>query len=144
MHAKPITLDPGFFDRRESRSTLVRYATDHNISLIRAREHFFAVAQYVVIAATAAEFVSPSAALDRTWHAFICSTKQYRQFCRDVLGRFLDHEPYLPGAEQPEQYQRALELARERFGADALDPALWTTPVTPSSVGNCQADGDCG
>jgi hypothetical protein len=35
----------------------------------------------------------PSVAVDEAWHAFICSTANYREFCTVVFGRYLDHQP---------------------------------------------------
>ncbi len=35
----------------------------------------------------------PSQAVDVAWHEFILFTQGYRQFCRQALGRFLDHTP---------------------------------------------------
>ncbi len=35
----------------------------------------------------------PSQAVDVAWHEFILSTRAYRLFCRQALGRFLDHTP---------------------------------------------------
>lgn len=39
-------------------------------------------------------FVSmPSKAVDDAWHAFILSTRAYREFCERAFGRFLHHTP---------------------------------------------------
>jgi hypothetical protein len=39
-------------------------------------------------------FVSmPSKAVDDAWHAFILSTRAYREFCAGAFGRFLHHTP---------------------------------------------------
>ena len=39
-------------------------------------------------------FVSmPSQAVDDAWHAFILSTRHYRDFCERAFGRFLHHTP---------------------------------------------------
>jgi hypothetical protein len=39
-------------------------------------------------------FVSmPSKAVDDAWHAFILSTRAYREFCARAFGRFLHHTP---------------------------------------------------
>nr|VFK16557.1 MAG: hypothetical protein BECKLPF1236B_GA0070989_109713 [Candidatus Kentron sp. LPFa] len=35
----------------------------------------------------------PSSAVDEIWHAFILYTPQYRQFCEEVFGFFVDHQP---------------------------------------------------
>lgn len=38
-------------------------------------------------------FAMPSAVVDDAWHEFILSTREYREFCRRALGRYLDHTP---------------------------------------------------
>lgn len=50
---------------------------------------FFAVA----MEARGRRVSMPSQAVDEAWHAFILSTREYRDFCRQVLGRFLHHVP---------------------------------------------------
>ena len=40
-----------------------------------------------------APLTMPSEAVDEAWHAFICSTENYRAFCAAVFGRYLDHQP---------------------------------------------------
>jgi hypothetical protein len=37
--------------------------------------------------------VMPSKLVDTCWHIFITDTRCYQQFCDDVFGRFLHHEP---------------------------------------------------
>lgn len=129
-----------FFDRPEFQATLLNYARANTLSEANARRHFVAVAQYLTVAACAPVPVSPSRALDRPWHAFICSTRLYREFCERTFGKFIEHEPYAPGGEQPGQYGRAYTMAVAMFGLDALDRNLWTDPRDSEQ----NDDGDCG
>lgn len=34
----------------------------------------------------------PSKLIDVCWHSFICNTREYQAFCRDIYGAFLHHE----------------------------------------------------
>jgi hypothetical protein len=36
---------------------------------------------------------APSLPIDSLWHAFILNTRQYRKFCEEVYGYYLDHIP---------------------------------------------------
>lgn len=52
----------------------------------------------------------PSQAVDVVWHEFILHTRQYRAFCRQGLGRFLDHTPN-EAIPRPEDSREALHRA---------------------------------
>ncbi len=38
-------------------------------------------------------FLVPTEEIDRVWHCHILHTRQYRQDCQQIFGRFMDHEP---------------------------------------------------
>ncbi len=38
-------------------------------------------------------FLVPTPEIDRVWHSHILHTRQYRQDCEMLFGRFIDHEP---------------------------------------------------
>ncbi|WP_206198542.1 glycine-rich domain-containing protein [Zoogloea dura] len=57
--------------------------------VVRELRNFFRVA----LAAQGRMVSMPSQAVDVAWHEFILFTKGYRLFCRQGLGRFLDHTP---------------------------------------------------
>ncbi|WP_068825129.1 glycine-rich domain-containing protein [Pseudomonas sp. BMS12] len=61
----------------------------------------------------------PSQAVDVAWHEFILYTRQYGEFCRKGLGRFLHHTPsdVMPSAKvASEGIRRAWRLACIREG----------------------------
>lgn len=68
----------------------------------------------------------PSKAVDTAWHEFILHTKNYQQFCREALGRFLHHTPaeamHTPTMAQ-EGIKRAWRLSCKREGIDPASPA---------------------
>lgn len=57
--------------------------------VVRELRTFFQVA----LAARGQMVSMPSQVVDVAWHEFILFTKGYRLFCRQALGRFLDHTP---------------------------------------------------
>lgn len=81
--------------------------------------------------------------VDEVWHTFILFTRDYAQFCKDVFGFFLHHQPNLPS--QPLGNESSIlfaEAYRTEFGAI---PAIWgskdgtqcfSTCDTPTT--NCQ------
>lgn len=65
----------------------------------------------------------PSKAADEAWHAFILSTRDYRDFCRSVLGRFLHHTP-AEAMRMPAMAQDGIKRAWKLCcGLEGIDPA---------------------
>ncbi|MBU6447504.1 hypothetical protein KGQ24_01520 [Patescibacteria group bacterium] len=81
--------------------------------------------------------------VDEVWHTFILFTRDYAEFCEEVFGFFLHHQPNLPS--QPLGNESSVLFAdayRTEFGAI---PAIWgikdgaqcfSTCDTPTT--NCQ------
>lgn len=68
----------------------------------------------------------PSQAVDAAWHEFILFTRNYRDFCRKALGRFLHHTPaeaMRTPTEAQEGIRRAWRLSCAREGIDPRAPA---------------------
>jgi hypothetical protein len=67
----------------------------------------------------------PSRVVDAAWHAFICSTRNYREFCLQAFGRFLDHQPAEVMADAqhlPDSQRRTWIAACACTGLDHGDP----------------------
>jgi hypothetical protein len=65
----------------------------------------------------------PSQVVDVAWHEFILFTRNYREFCRKALGRFLHHTPSeaMPDpTTATESIKRSWRLACRRAGIDPL------------------------
>jgi Uncharacterized conserved protein len=61
----------------------------------------------------------PSQVVDVAWHEFILFTREYRQFCRRALGRFLHHTPaeaMVSPTQAGEGIRRTWRLACQRAG----------------------------
>lgn len=50
--------------------------------------------------------------VDEMWHIFILFTAEYRQFCQDFFGRFVDHTPSLPHRRLTKE-RLSIELERQ-------------------------------
>jgi len=60
---------------------------------------------------------TPSAQLDIAWHQFIIFTKQYRRFCQDSFGGYLDHNPRLPTDPHKDgNFEHTLNCYRTHYG----------------------------
>lgn len=73
------------------------------------------------------EPLSPSRAVDPGWHVFLLHSRDYREFCRRVAGRFIDHVP--TGDPPADSGVPWLALRRTvaamRAAGYTVDDALW-------------------
>lgn len=84
---KDYRFPPGL--ARKLRDTYPHLSEGQAEMVLRELRNFFHVAR-----AVRGQMVSmPSQAVDVAWHEFILFTRGYRLFCRQALGRFLDHTP---------------------------------------------------
>lgn len=65
----------------------------------------------------------PSAAVDEAWHAFICSTEKYRDFCAMAFGRYLDHQPPDVRSDAPADPDRDARTWVAACAVEGIDPA---------------------
>ena len=103
-----------------------RIAVEQDVSHETARRHFEGALQFLELAASSHDRLTPSAPIDRAWHAFILHTEEYARYCHETLGRFVHHKPAPTRSGDSEMYSRTLELARSRFGD--LDDDVWVDP----------------
>ena len=128
----------GFLSMRRRRELLARFAFPGHIAgrvqavyphlsaadcavVMDGLRQFLAVA----LAARGGRVAMPSQAVDVAWHEFILSTRDYQDFCRRVLGRFLHHTPaealtggWIRKAVRVEGLRRAWALACRSEGLD--------------------------
>ncbi len=69
-----------------------------------------------------------SEAVDEAWHTFILFTLDYSRFCEHVFGRFIHHNPFIPGeARDPRGASvRFRQAYTQAFGEP---PATWRQPA---------------
>jgi hypothetical protein len=88
--------------------------------------------------------LSPSAAVDPGWHAFILHTHDYAAFCERVAGRFIHHVPHDEDvvASREAAGRGAIErtMAKIRDAGFVLDDELWQSSGVQCS--QCHDGGD--
>jgi hypothetical protein len=70
---------------------------------------------------------SPSRLVDPGWHVFVLHTREYREFCRQIAGRFIDH---VPTSDPPAQSGEHATVLRRTVAAIlaagyTVDTELW-------------------
>ena len=81
-------VDPELFARLSA-----RIVTDHDMDRSTAERIMDQALAFLGACAVSTKPLSPSATVDIGWHAFILYTRDYREFCDRVAGRFIDHIP---------------------------------------------------
>ncbi|MDP3794604.1 MAG: hypothetical protein Q8R13_01595 [bacterium] len=97
---------------------LERYAQEKDLSPAVVEEHERELRRFFVVVATHPDAVyGMSDALDPLLHTFILYTRRYAQFCQEVGGAFIHHEPKtLPDEEYGPAYNRFASDYVEIFG----------------------------
>ncbi len=94
--------------------------------------------RFLYLAAVSKRAVTPSDAVDQTWHLHLCYSRSYwDELCQHVLQRPLHHGPTRGGESEAnrylEQYEATLRLYNDTFGA--LAPSdIW--PVASVRFGH--------
>jgi hypothetical protein len=134
-------------------AVIQRYAEEHDLPIDIAAEHAFELKRYLALcAAHPNEGFGMRGPIDEVWHTFILFTQDYAEFCNQVAGRFLHHEPAKKapsGSENNHQegpsirdgYLKFLEEYERTFG-DVPPRHLWPRPMKFEAVGT-EFDG-CG
>lgn len=123
--AQPVPVVLGYQHPR----LLERYAADNGVSRDVAAERFEAFKQFMIVCAMKPGPKVTSDPIDSVWHSFLLFTSDYRAFCTDYLGRFINHEPF--EQPNPSAYLETRAFTEQLFGT--LDSRFW--PV--------EAKGDC-
>jgi hypothetical protein len=87
------------------------------------------------------EPLSPSRVVDPGWHTFVLHTRDYREFCRRIAGRFIDHVPTgHPPSGSGELVLRRTVSAMRRAGF-VVDDVLWFSAADCTGChGGCHDD----
>jgi uncharacterized protein (TIGR04222 family) len=100
------------FSRRLAREN--GWSDDYAQRVVREYQRF------LVLAIAAGHAVTPSDQVDQAWHLHLLYTAHYRRFCRQALGRRLDHGPSEGGSHERRRYvrdyERTLDSYQARFG----------------------------
>ena len=94
IEAPPVTtgrslVEPELFERLTA-----RIVTDHDeIDRAAAERIMDQALAFLGACAVSMAPLSPAEFVDIGWHTFILHTKDYREFCDRIAGRFIDHVP---------------------------------------------------
>lgn len=107
---------------------VLRIVTDHGTTTEKAdRIMSQALAFLYACAKNPGAGLAPSAAVDIGWHTFILYTRDYAQFCQDVAGRFIHHQPDDDPARTAGGCTVAETVNVMRTLGLAVDDELWHT-----------------
>lgn len=110
---------------------LQRYSTDYGVSMVEADRRFKALKEFMIVCAVKPGYKVTSDPIDQMWHTFLLFTKDYKNFCEENLGMFINHEPFETAA--PQAYVETRIFAEEYFGH--LDEELWS----PNAKADCSS-----
>lgn len=120
--------------RYSNARVIERHLQDFQITQEAAARRFNGLKQFMLVAAIMPGRKVTSPDIDAMWHTFLLFTKDYRQFCTDYLGMFIEHEPFEDAA--PWAYDNTREQARVLFGS--LDDALWPVQAKADCSSGCE------
>ena len=110
-----------------------RFSMDHGVSPENSRQVFEALKQFMIVCAVKPGYKVTSEPIDQMWHTFLLFTKDYRSFCEDNLGMFINHEPF--ETPSPDAYLETRAFAKEYFGK--LDEELWSINAKADCSSGC-------
>jgi hypothetical protein len=98
----------------ENEKLILRYMMDYDSSRELAEQCFIELKRFLVVCAVKSGYKVTSQPIDSMWHTFLLFTKQYKEFCEEYLGRFINHEPFEEA--RPEVYYETKSFAYSFFG----------------------------
>jgi hypothetical protein len=112
---------------------LKRYASDHGATIDESRRCFRALKEFLIVCALKPGFKVTSDPIDQMWHTFLLFTKDYKKFCEENLGMFINHEPFEHAA--PQAYLETRAFAEKYFGQ--IDEHLWSADAKADCSSGC-------
>jgi len=90
--------------------------------------------QFMYLAGTSDEDCTPSQDVDKVWHEHILFTKDYYDYCNNIIGKIIHHKPEREN-DDSKKYEKAFEKTNAKKKA-AFKPAPSPKPsvVSPSIV----------
>ncbi|HLO55475.1 MAG TPA: hypothetical protein VK169_14370 [Saprospiraceae bacterium] len=77
----------------DGRFIIERFHKENNIKIELAQEYFFELQRFLYLCSLSTKKLAPSKELDKIWHTFLLFTKDYKHYCLNHLGKFIDHVP---------------------------------------------------
>ena len=134
-----------------------RIAHDNGVSNNEAKAIFQDTLRFLVLCGAWSGALRPTARIDIGWHAFLIFTREYRQYCQEHFGHFIDHVPtpkltVTDNSSRKESAHNTLAGARALFASDIAD--AWAhefgvnssdcAPEPSCDSGSCCHDGNPG
>jgi hypothetical protein len=112
---------------------------DEADTVIRELRRFLSL-RLLVVAPKYDTFV-PALKVDLAWHEFILHTRLYREFCANLIGPFIDHEPAVTrsagrAAVAGEIAAYTKEQLQQFYGPTV--PFVWGFPSACDNIAACQ------
>jgi hypothetical protein len=112
---------------------LRRYSSDYGASIEEAERCFTALKEFLIVCALKPGYKVTSDPIDKMWHTFLLFTKDYKNFCEENLGTFINHEPFEHAA--PHAYLETRAFAEAYFGH--LDEKFWRVDAKADCSSGC-------
>jgi len=112
---------------------LKRFTVDYNTSSEEAERCFEALKQFLIVCAIKPGYKVTSDSIDRMWHTFLLFTKDYKSFCEDNLGMFINHEPFETAF--PNAYIETRAFAQNFF--EHIDEYFWNLNAKADCSSGC-------
>ena len=113
----------------ENPDIVTKFCEEHSIDEITGNQYFQEVKKFLYLCANTTDRLAPSADLDKVWHTFILFTKEYRQYCQQFLGKFIDHVPEVKkdtSVAKENYLQNTIAHYEREFGD--LNNQVWQIP----------------
>ena len=85
---------------------------------------------------------SPSAMIDKAWHAHILNTPMYMEFTKAEFGRYIHHVPYWSEHQSDGTDDDIYEYLVDHLGVDHINAAIWNREES-ACLGAAKAEGRC-
>jgi hypothetical protein len=81
------------------------------------------------------DLAPPTAECDDVWHAFILHTREYREYCLQHVGHFVEHSPASPGERlDPRPAARAMTLLEPGWRWSGSADSRCRKPPAPDPI----------
>lgn len=77
----------------ENSDIIDKFSSEYGVENDLAKEYFIEIKKFLYLCSNSTEKLAPSPEIDKIWHTFILFTKEYRLYCINFLGKFIDHVP---------------------------------------------------
>lgn len=132
----------------QNEPVVMRIADELGVDVLRARGIFDDTKRFLFLATAGQKGLRPTKVIDEGWHAFVLHTKDYAEFCKQFLGRFIHHQPDTIGMKseaKTEGFDETLRLAKSVFGDDL--GRNWTGRMgdcqCQAEISDCSPDSNC-